>query len=290
VKRALITGANGALGRVLAARLAAVAGWSVVATSRHAGVPGFEQLDVECGESVARTIARTRPDVVFHVAASFSPDFDTAYACNVGGTRNMLAALAATTGGPRLVLLGSAAEYGLVRPDENPIRECQPLRPMTVYGLTKAWQTQLGLMQAAQGADVVVARLFNLLADGMSDRLFVGRVQRQIAAVQADPRAAIEVGSLEAIRDYVPVAEAVDQILAIAACGTSGNVFHVGSGRALRMRDLLSTMLAQQGLDMAIVKEASPLANHRGYDVPVAYADMTATRALVEQWRSHVEN
>ena len=290
MKRALVTGANGALGRVLAARLAAAPGWSVVATSRHAVGPGVEPLDVQCGDSVARTIARTRPDVVFHLAASFSADFDEAYASNVGGTRNLLAALAATAGGPRLVLLGSAAEYGLVRPEENPIRECQPLRPMTVYGLTKAWQTQFGLMHAAQGADVVVARLFNLLADGMSDRLFVGRVQRQIAAVQADPRAAIEVGSLEAVRDYVPVADAVDQLLAIATCGRSGTAYHVGSGRPVRMRDLLSSMLAERGLDMSIVREASPSATHRGYDVPVAYADMTATDALVKQWRTHVEN
>ncbi len=290
MKRALITGANGALGRVLAVRLMADPGWSVAATSRRALAAGLEQLDVQCSDSVARAIARTRPDVIFHLAASFSGDFEEAYACNVGGTRNLLAALSATACPARIVLLGSAAEYGFVQPDENPIRECQRLRPMTVYGLTKAWQTQLGLMHAAQGADVVVARLFNLLADGMSDRLFVGRVHRQITAAQEDPRAIIEVGSLEAIRDYVPVADAVDQILAIAACGSSGNTYHVGSGRPVRMRDLLSTMLAERGLDMSIVRETSDSSTHRGYDVPVAYADMTATQALIEQSREHVQN
>ena len=290
MKRALVTGAGGALGRVLAERIGSARSWSVVATSRQSATPGLEPLDVNSAESVARAISRTQPDVIFHLAASFSQDFDEAYACNVLGARNILAGIAATRSQCRLVLMGSAAEYGRVSPQDNPITERQLLQPMTVYGLTKAWQTQLGLLHATQGADVVVARLFNLRANGVSDRLFVGRVQRQIAAVLAGSSSSIEVGSLEAIRDYVCAAEAVEQILAIADCGAAGKVYNVGSGNPVRMRELLSAMLAEHGLDMTIVNENSPTSSHRGYDVPIAYADMTATRQVVELWRNNVED
>lgn len=290
MKRALVTGAGGALGRVLAERIGSARNWSVVATSRQSAAPGLEPLDVNCAESVARAISRTQPDVIFHLAASFSQDFDEAYASNVQGARNLLGGIAATRSQCRLVLMGSAAEYGHVPAQDNPITERQLLRPMTVYGLTKAWQTQLGLLHATQGADVVVARLFNLRANGVSDRLFVGRVQRQIAAVLAGSCSSIEVGSLEAIRDYVCAAEAVEQILAIADCGTAGKAYNVGSGNPVRMRDLLSAMLAEHGLDMTIVKENSPTSSHRGYDVPIAYADMTATRQVVELWRNNAED
>jgi nucleoside-diphosphate-sugar epimerase len=290
VRRALVTGAGGALGRALVARLSAAPDWQVVATGRSPTTPGLEQLDVTCHESVVRAIAATLPDVIFHLAANFSKDFDEAYIGNVCGTRTLLSALAATGSAARLLLIGSAAEYGLVRPEDNPITEGQVLRPMTVYGITKAWQTQLGVLYASHGANVVVARLFNLRAVGLSDRLFVGRVERQIAEVLAGGRATIEVGSLEAVRDYVPVADAVEQILAIAVCGRAGNVYHVGSGSPIRMRDLLSAMLAEHSLGMELVKENNPSSSHQGYDVPIAYADMTETRHLMEQCGHHANN
>jgi GDP-4-dehydro-6-deoxy-D-mannose reductase len=264
--------------------------WQVVATGRSPAKPGVEQLDVTCRESVVRAIALKQPDVIFHLAANFSKDFDEAYIGNVCGTHTLLSALAATGSTARLLLIGSAAEYGLVQPEDNPITEGQVLRPMTVYGLTKAWQTQLGVLHASHGANVVVARLFNLHAVGLSERLFVGRVERQIAEVLAGARVTIEVGSLEAVRDYVPAADAVEQILAIAVCGIAGNVYHVGSGSPIRMRDLLSAMLAEHGLGMQIVTDRCPSTSHQGYDVPIAYADMTKTRRLMEQWEQHANN
>ena len=290
MRRALVTGAAGTLGQALVARLTAAHDWEVVATSRGSAKPGLAQLDANCHEGVARTIAATQPDVIFHLAASFSQDFDEAYIGNVCGTRTLLSALAATGSTARLLLIGSAAEYGLVRPEDNPITEAQILRPMTVYGLTKAWQTELGLLHASRGANVVVARLFNLRADGLSERLFVGRVERQIAEVLAGERVTIEVGSLDAVRDYVPAADAVEQILAIAVCGLAGNVYHVGSGSPIRMRELLSTMLAEHGLGMDVVTDSSPSSSHQGYDVPIAYADMTKTHHLVEKWKQHAND
>jgi nucleoside-diphosphate-sugar epimerase len=161
---------------------------------------------------------------------------------------------------------------------------------MTVYGLTKAWQTQLGLLHASQGGDVVVARLFNLRADGMAERLFVGRVERQITEVLAGARATIETGSLDAVRDYVSATDAVEQLLAIAAYGTTGNVYNVGSGHPIRMRELLSSMLATHGLRMDIVTESPSASSHQGYDVPIAYADMTTTRQLVERWKDNAND
>jgi nucleoside-diphosphate-sugar epimerase len=290
VRRALVTGAGGTLGRALVAHLTAAVDWQVVATGRAFAKPDIEHLDVTCRESVVRAIAAAQPDVIFHLAASFSDDLDKAYDVNVRGIRNLLAALATTTGTARLLVMGSAAEYGLVRPEDNPITEDQALRPMTVYGLTKAWQTQLGLLHASQGADVVVARLFNLCADGMTERLFVGRVERQIAELLAGARARIEVGSLDAVRDYVSVADAVEQLLAIANCGSAGHVYNVGSGIPIKMRGLLSGMLAEHGLGMDVVAERRSSSSHHSYDVPIAYADMTRTGHLLEKWGQHASN
>jgi len=152
-------------------------------------------------------------------------------------------------------LIGSAAEYGVVRLEENPIREDRVLNPVSIYGLTKAWQTQLAGYYASSGVDVVVARVFNLDGPRLSERLFIGRLQKQIAEVLACQKTVIELGPLTAIRDYVSTDEAADQVLAIAEHGETGRVYHVASGLPVKMRDILVRYLSIHKLDASIVHE-----------------------------------
>ncbi len=280
MKTVLITGANGALGRVLTARLKAENGVRVVTTD-CATENGCAALDVREPKQMAKALTDAKPDIVIHLAASFTNDFAEAYALNVEAARNLLAFALTSKMEARIVLIGSAAEYGAIRPDDNPMPEDRILNPVSVYGLTKAWQTQLAGFYAGLGADAVVARIFNLDGPNLSERLFIGRIQKQIRALQASERKTIDVGPLSAIRDYVSLEEASRQILAIARYGKAGQVYNVASGEPVLMRDLLARILSAHGLDMSIVREAESLSNRTGYDVPVIYADMTRTNQLM---------
>jgi GDP-4-dehydro-6-deoxy-D-mannose reductase len=283
MKYILVTGAGGALGRAVVARFRKEAGCRILTAGR-----GGEDLrfDLRNAPDFMRLIEEAKPDLILHLAATFSNEFDEAYTANVEGTRRLLEAALAADKAPRVLLVGSAAEYGAVRPDDNPIRESHALGPVSVYGLSKAWQAQLASLYAARGADVVVARLFNLEGPGLSERLFGGRIQQQIREIREGRRTEIEVGPLTAIRDYVGADEAADQIVAIAALGQSGCTYHVASGRPVTMRDLLGVMLAAEGLTGVTVRESAALSNRAGYDVPAIYADMTSTQQLMQQ-RKH---
>lgn len=290
MKTVLVTGAAGALGQAVIARLREDGHWRVVATSRHCDESIGFQLDVRDSEQFAATINRAGPDLILHLAATFTGDFDDAYATNVEATRHLLDLIQQKSGSRiRVLLAGSAAEYGMVRPEDNPIREDRLLAPVSVYGLTKAWQTQLAGLYASRGVDVVVARIFNLDGGDISERLFIGRLQRQIEEVLAGRKSAIELGPLSAVRDYVSTDEAAEQILAIGTCAESGRVYHVASGVPITMRALLARYLAVYKLDPSIVKEAPELTTHIGYDVPAIYADVTSTMQLVRAWRKSVE-
>lgn len=284
MKTVLVTGAAGALGRAVAAH--AAASYRVLAASRQP-VAGGVQLDVQDREQFAALLKLHQPDLILHLAATFVNDFDTAYATNVDATRQLLDTvqlLDQQTGRKtRVVLVGSAAEYGVVKPEENPVREDRAVAPVSVYGLSKAWQTQLAGVYAARGVDVVVGRVFNLDGPGLSERLFAGRLQAQIDAVLAGRQDSIELGPLGATRDYLHTAKAAEQLLAIAEHGAAGAVYHVASGIPVVMRDLMRQRLAEHGLDTAIVKEAPELTNRSGYDVPVIYADMTRTNELMQR-------
>lgn len=278
----LVTGASGALGKAVMAALESRPDYKVVTAGRRPG-NGTVPLDLRNPGEIETVLARIQPDLIMHLAATFSGDFSEACAINVAASQRMLAALETSSIPSRLVLIGSAAEYGAVHADENPILENRVLGPLTVYGLTKAWQTQLASLYAQRGVDVVVARVFNLDGPGVAERLFIGRLQKQIMEVVSGSRHEIEVGSLSATRDYLSTVDAAGQIMAIARHGESGNVYHVASGQPITMRDLLLRHLAAHQLDMSIVRESAMSTTHTGYDVPVIYADISKTMELMKR-------
>lgn len=286
-RKILLTGATGALGRATACRLNAdLIGVDVLAPSRGASE---NSLDLRDGNKVTRFIERTRPDLILHLAATFSNDFDEAYTVNVAAARHILEAVAALGRQVRVVLIGSAAEYGSVIQEENPISEDRVLRPVSTYGITKAWQTELAYLHASRGTNVVVARIFNLSGPHLSERLFVGRLHKQIDEFHRGERTQIEVGSLAAVRDYLPIDEAVTQLFAIADFGEAGEVYHIASGRPVTMRELLLRELAAHELQESIVVEGVDLTNRSGYDVPSIYADISRTTGLLKKREAHVE-
>lgn len=287
-RKVLLTGSTGALGQAVARRLHAEPGRFIVFAPGR-GKRDYP-LDLRDSEQIARTVERTRPDLILHLAATYSDDFDEAYAVNVAATRYLLAAVEASGQPVRVVLVGSAAEYGAVTTDENPISEDHVLRPVSIYGITKAWQTELAYLYASRGTDVVVARIFNLTGPQLSERLFVGRLHKQIEELRRGERERIEVGPLSAIRDYLPINDAVTQLLAIADFGEPGKVYHVASGRPVAMREVLARELAAHGLNESVVVEGAGLTNRRGYDVPSIYADIARTAALLKKQEAHADH
>jgi len=283
MKTVLVTGASGALGRAVIARLQGEACYRVYGASRQgADVSGF-QLDVRDRNQLVSAINSVEADLVLHLAATFANDFDEAYSINVAATRHLLEAVEESARQTRILLVGSAAEYGVVRSEENPIREDRALAPVSIYGLTKAWQTQLAGFYANRGMDIVVARIFNLDGPGLSEQLFIGRLQKQIEEVLAGRKSAIELGPLSAIRDYISTQEAADQLIAIATRAEAGKVYHVASGVPVTMRTILSRYLIRNGLQASIVREDATLSNRSGYDVPAIYANIAATSQLMRK-------
>lgn len=279
--KVLITGANGALGRAVAASFADISNVEILKATRTTNHDSELRLDVLDKQQVTRVIQKHQPRLIVHLAATFDADFEQSYKTNVLAAKYILDAVRDQQTKMRVLFIGSAAEYGVVNPEENPIKEDHVLTPVSVYGVTKAWQTQLATLYASYGVDVLVARVFNLEGNGLSDRLFIGRVHRQVEEFLSAKRTVIETGSLSATRDYVNLKEAALQILSIAKHGSSGKIYHVASGVPVVMRDLLKKILSENNIKMDVVQESNALSNRKGYDVPAIYADVTCTLQLM---------
>lgn len=277
----LVTGATGALGKAVTDYLKNEEGYKTFTTSREGENTDF-QLNIIDEVQLSKIINQVKPELILQLAATFTHDFEDAYAVNVEASRQLLEIVQRSKLEARVLLIGSAAEYGLIQPDENPISEGHGLNPVSVYGLTKAWQSQLAVFYSNRGIDVIVARVFNLKGKKLSDKLFVGRLQRQIDAVLSGEQSVIELGPLSATRDYISTQDAAHQIFSIAKFGKSGQVYHVASGKPVIMRELLTATLEEYNLDLSVVHEAEEKSNRVGYDVPVIYADMKRTLQLMD--------
>jgi GDP-4-dehydro-6-deoxy-D-mannose reductase len=278
----LITGALGGLGSQFSAWARNHFSEEVVLTDHgNSTEEGYILADLSRPEEVNRLIARVKPTITYHLAGSFNNDYITDYEINALSAKYILDALMSTRCRCRLLLCGSAAEYGIVTPDENPLRETHLLRPVTLYGLTKALQTQMAYLYSfAHQCDVVVGRIFNLFSEGLSERLFVGRMQKMIQLYTQGHIDCIEVGNLESRRDYVDIQEVIRLFELITQHGISGEVYHVASGNPVTMRELLDHMLTSAGLEWAVIKSSQNLGSHLRTDVPSIYADMTKTYRL----------
>ena len=108
----------------------------------------LREADMRDGHSLVEVFKESEPHYVFHLAAqSFVPMSWRAPAdtmeTNAVGTIHLLEAIRKQDIDPAIQIAGSSEEYGMVYPDEVPIKETNPLRPLSPYGVSKVAQDKL---------------------------------------------------------------------------------------------------------------------------------------------------
>jgi GDP-D-mannose dehydratase len=288
--RLLITGVGGFVGRHLAAALAQGTDWELWGWARRPvdGLPDRLQMmsvDLRNPEEVQRALARVAPEGIIHLAAqsdvaeSWRDPWGT-FETNVRGTLNLLDGLRALGLRPRVLVVTSNEVYGLVRPEELPIREEQPLRPANPYGLSKVAQDGLAAVYArAYALPIIRARPFNHIGPGQAPRFVVPSFARQIAWIEAGlQEPVLRVGNLEVQRDFTDVRDVVRAYRLLLERGEPGEVYNIGSGRPRSIREVLETMLAMAQVEVRIEVDPQRL---RPVDIPVSVADTTRIRERV---------
>lgn len=265
--RLLLTGATGFLGRHIAV---AATSWEMTRVTRALqpsapdevalGPSPWSQLDF------AKVLHQAQPDMVLHCAgATHSANVRACIDTNVLLAAELLAAAAELPKPPRIILIGSAAEYGNVPMDAQPVVETHPCVPRTDYGVAKHAQSLLGLAAAMRGQPVLVARLFNPVGVGMPAGLALSSFAQRIA--EAGPNSALRVGDLSAQRDFIDVGEAARLLLYLASMPDwPWPLVNICSGRAYRLGDLVNGMIKASGTRVMI--EPDPTLMRPG-DMPV---------------------
>lgn len=280
----LVTGANGGLGKVLLPILKKKYKELVVGTARtFIKNADYIPCDLTDATAVASLILEVKPRLIFHLAGSFTGDFEIDLQVNTLSSKYIYDCILREKLKSRVVVFGSAAEYGAVNPSDNPISETYLCSPVSIYGLTKHYQTEMAKFYSRTfSLDVVIARVFNLAIAELSPRLFYGRAFAMIQAYKRNQVNQMEFGNLSSVRDYVGLEDAAAQFVAIADFGISGEVYNVGSGVPKNIRAILLEILNREGFSIAaIIEKSSEAVGRKGFDVPVIYADISKINSIL---------
>ena len=290
--RLLVTGAAGFVGGHLVAFLRAehqdveihgvVLPQGGVSWRGPAGVRVLE-ADLNDPKAAAAAVEEVRPEAIVHLAGQASVhqswlDPALTLRTNVLGLVHLLDAARRLALRPAVLVVGSAEEYGPVGPEEIPIREEAPLRPASPYAVSKVAQAALArLYGPAGGMRIVLTRTFHHTGPGRGEAFAESSFARQIAEIEAGRRPAVlEVGNLEAVRDFTDVRDVVRAYWKLLDKGQGGEAYNVCSGRGRRIRDLLDTLLAASSARVEVRVDPERL---RPSDVPVQVGDPGRLRA-----------
>jgi GDP-4-dehydro-6-deoxy-D-mannose reductase len=242
---------------------------------------------VECElrdpSSVRWAVEKARPDVVFHLAAqsfvpsSWSAPGDTVLS-NLSGQINLFEAIRSLELDPVVQIACSSEQYGMVLPEETPIRETNPLRPLSPYAVSKVGQDFLGYQYfMSYGLKVVRTRGFNHTGPRRGDVFVTSNFARQIARIELGlAPAVIRVGNLDAVRDFTDVRDMVRAYWLAVTQGKPGEVYNIATGHGMTIRELLDQLVALAKVEVKVETDPARL---RPSDVEILIGDASKFRA-----------
>ncbi|MFB0566373.1 MAG: GDP-mannose 4,6-dehydratase [Candidatus Aminicenantaceae bacterium] len=229
--------------------------------------------------SLRKCLSEIEPDRIFHLAAqSFVPfswrSPSETFAINAIGQINLFEAVLSHKLSPKIQVAGSSEEYGLTYPNEIPMKETNPLRPLSPYAISKVAQDLLGYQYfKSYGLEIIRTRGFNHTGPRRGDVFICSNFAKQIAEIEKEKRPpVIYVGNLEAKRDFTDVRDVVRAYWLSLEKGEPGEVYNIGTGKTSSMKEILDILLSLTRKKIKVNVDPKRL---RPSDVPILLSDCT---------------
>lgn len=237
----------------------------------------LHECDLRDATSTFDVIERVKPDWIFHLAAqSFVPTSWVAptesLTTNILAQVNIFEAVRRLGLKTRIQLACSSEEYGMVYPDETPIKETNPLRPLSPYAVSKVGQDMLGYQYwMSWKVDSVRTRGFNHEGPRRGPVFVASDFAKQIADIEKGRKAPVlHVGNLDAKRDFTDVRDMVRAyVLALEKC-EPGEVYNICRGQCWTIRETLDMLLSHTTAKIEVKQDPARL---RPSDVQILLGD-----------------
>ncbi|MHB8270365.1 NAD-dependent epimerase/dehydratase family protein [Bradyrhizobium sp.] len=264
--RVVVTGAGGFIGwhtvDALLTRGDAVQAWSHGSLSADWG-PAVEavKIDITDGPAVDGRLKQFMPDAVIHLAALSLPqrsweDPVSTYQVNVIGSIHLLEAVRRLTPMPRLLVVGSSAEYAEPA-DGRLIAEDAPIEPNSPYASSKLAVDQLAQLFARRyRMDIIRFRPFSFIGPRKTGDV-CSDFARRLVAIERGAQPVMRVGSLDVVRDMIDVRDGVSGIMHLMDKGRSGEMYNVCGGSSVSIGDILDGYRRLSTVPFEVKQDAS---------------------------------
>ena len=247
-------------------------------------------LDLTDQKATKRLLSQVRPSQIYHLAsiAATAGSFKRLQKLldnNIKLQLSLLTAIKELELDPKVLIVGSADEYGVSLSDELPINENHPFRPVNPYAVSKITQDMLAhVWFRAYGLKIVRVRPFAHIGERQSDVFSVSSFAKQIALIEKGKQESLKVGDLGAWRDFSDVKDVVRAYYLLMNQGEVGEVYNVGSGKKVQMKQVLDRLVSLARVPVKVETDKKRL---RPADIDVMLADISKIKKL--GWQPEIE-
>lgn len=301
MKKILITGASGFVGTYLAQHLIQLGNAEIHGTyltdesmekSPVKDKISFHKVDLQQKGQTENLIATVMPDEVYHLAAMASvpasfKDPIGAFHSNVDAELHLFESLRIhNLTQTKVLITGSAEEYGYVRPEDLPVDEQTALRPSSPYAVSKVAQDFLGLQYyISYHMPIFRVRPFNHVGPGQSPGYVVADFAKRIAEIEKTGKPeVIQVGDMTKKRDFTDVRDMVRLYPLILEKGVAGEVYNAGSGISHEIQEVMDILISLTKVQVTLESDQSKL---RPGDIPEIVADASKITSLTG-WKPEI--
>jgi len=244
----------------------------------------LKECDLRDASSVRNVIEEARPDRIFHLAGqSHVPTSwhapEETMSTNIMAELNIFETVRQIGINPWIQIAGSSEEYGMTHKDELPIKETNPLRPLSPYAVSKVTQDLLGYQYfMSYGLNIIRTRGFNHTGPRRPSVFVCSDFAKQIVEIEKDLHdPTIYVGSLETKRDFTDVRDIIRGYWLALEKGIPGEVYNICSGKGYKIGEILDMLLGMTS-NHTKIKVKKDSARMRPSDVPVLVGNSTKFR------------
>jgi GDP-4-dehydro-6-deoxy-D-mannose reductase len=229
------------------------------------------ECDINDTASIENVLNTVKPDIIFHFSAYVSvfssiKNPTLTFKTNVIGTINLFESIKKIVPLAKVLLPGSAEQYGFVSSDKMPIEETYNLNPSNPYAISKNNQEEIGLYYFKQfGLNIYFTRTFHCTGPLQPVGFVCSDITKQIVNFERGLVASIKIGNLEAKRDFTDIRDVVLAYWQIINKGMPGEIYNVCIGKSIAINEILNILINLSGKKIPFENDESKM---RKADVP----------------------
>lgn len=224
----------------------------------------FSIVDLLDKDALKNLIEDFKPDYVLHLAAFSSVAYSwkhpsESFTNNSNIFLNLIDSIREVDPSCRILSVGSSEEYGNVSRKDLPLRENQPIKPVSPYAVARVSQELMSKVYVkAYGMNVIMTRSFNHIGPRQDDRFVVPSFIKRIVDIKkaGKTEGEIETGDLSIIRDFVDVRDVVRAYYMLLENGKPGEIYNICSGKPMRLSEIVDCVADE--LDIKITTRTNP--------------------------------